>query len=188
MTLRFRLAIVVLLAGLVGVAARADADVSKITIVSRSVWLGGQSFGAIGPYEQIKGFAIGEIDPKDPRNVVITDIELAPKNTRGKVEYRTTFTLRKPVDMSKASGVLFYNVVNRGNRGGPATWDVGGDPGDGFMYNLGQVLLWSGWQGDMPIATLNPDQEGIDVPIARNPDGSPSLARSSSGSSTSPVM
>ncbi len=171
--IRSRLAIVVLVAGLVGVATRADADVTKITIVSRSVWLGGQPFGAIGPYEQIRGFAIGEIDPKDPRNVVITDIGLAPKNARGKVEYRTTFTLRKPVDMSKASGVLFYNVVNRGNRGGPGTWDVGGDPGDGFMYNLGQVLLWSGWQGDMPIATVNPDQEGIDVPIARNPDGSP---------------
>ena len=42
-------------------------------------------------------------------------------------------SLRKPVDMSKASGVLFYNVVNRGNKGGPATWDVGGDPGDGSM-------------------------------------------------------
>ena len=49
------------------------------------------------------------------------------------VEYRTTFTIRKPVDMSHAPGVLFYNVVNRGNRNGPNTWGIGGDPGDGFL-------------------------------------------------------
>ena len=67
MTLRSRIAIVALLAGLIGIAAQADADVTRITIVSRSVWFGGQSFGTIGPYEQIRGFAIGEIDPKDPR-------------------------------------------------------------------------------------------------------------------------
>src|SRR5207247_34561 len=82
------------------------------------------------------------------------------------------FTLRKPIDMTKSAGVLFYNIVNRGGKNGPNTWHVGGDPGDGFMYKLGHVLLWSGWQGDIPIATLNPDQEGIDVPVARNPDGS----------------
>ena len=31
--------------------------------------------------------AYGEVDPKDPLNAVITDIELAPRNSRGNVEY-----------------------------------------------------------------------------------------------------
>ena len=76
--------------------------------------------------------------------------------------------------MTKSSGVLFYNVVNRGNRNGPGTCHYGGDPGDGFMYKLGQILLWSGWQGDMPIARwTRRTGKRIDVPIARNPDGSP---------------
>ncbi len=130
------------------------AEVVRITISSRAPVFDGQSFGTVGPYEDIRGVAFGEIDPRDPKNAVITDIELATRNARGMVEYRTTFTLRKPVDMTRSAGVLFYNIVNRGNRTGPNTWHVGGDPGDGFLYRLGHALLWSGWQGDMPIASV----------------------------------
>ncbi|MCC7043602.1 MAG: hypothetical protein IT183_07055 [Acidobacteria bacterium] len=163
----------VLSAVLASVASPASAEVRRITVSSRAPWQGGQAFGQVGPYEEIRGFVSGEIDPADPKNALITDIDLAPRNARGMVEYRTTFTLRKPVDMSRAAGVLFYNIVNRGNRNGPNTWHIGGDPGDGFLYRLGHVLLWSGWQGDMPIGTVGPEQEAIDVPIARNRDGSP---------------
>jgi hypothetical protein len=163
----------VLSALLAAVASPAVAEVRRITVSARAPWQGGQAFGQVGPYEEIRGFVFGEIDPADPNNALITDIDLAPRNARGMVEYRTTFTLRKPLDMSRAPGVLFYNIVNRGNRNGPNTWHVGGDPGDGFLYRLGHVLLWSGWQGDMPIGTVGPEQEAIDVPIARNVDGTP---------------
>ena len=160
-----------------GMAVPAHADVRTITITARGPALNGQSFGTVGPYEQITGIATGEINPADPRNALITDIDLAPRNARGMVEYRTTFTIRKPVDMSHAPGVLFYNIVNRGNPGGPANWHVGGDPGDGFLYNLGHALLWSGWQGDQPIASVGAGREGIDVPVAKNRDGSPVTGR-----------
>src|SRR5262249_9177134 len=79
--------------------------------------------------------------------------------------------------MSKAPGVLLYNIVNRGNHGGPDVWHVGGDPGDGFLYRMGHMILWSGWQGDMPITFVNPNQEGIDLPIAQNAHGSPGTSR-----------
>ena len=147
------------------------AEVVRITISSRAPVFDGQSFGAVGPYEDIRGVAFGELDPRDPKNSVITDIELAPRNARGMVEYRTTFTLRKPVDMTRSAGVLLYNIVNRGNHNGPNTWHVGGDPGDGFLYRLGHAVLWSGWQGDMPIASVSAVQEGIDVPVAKRADG-----------------
>ena len=50
-----------------------------------------------GPtHERITGKAHGELDPADPKNAVITDIELAPRNARGKVEYVTTFSLVRP--------------------------------------------------------------------------------------------
>jgi hypothetical protein len=153
-------------------AAATQTGVTTITITSRTPAFNNQSFGAVGPYEEIKGIAAGELDPNDRRNALITDIGFAPKNANGRVEYRTTFTLLKPVDMSKSPGVLLHNIVNRGNHNGPDTWHVGGDPGDGLLYRLGHVILWSGWQGDMPISTVSPRQEGIDVPIARNPDGS----------------
>ncbi len=170
-------ALAVALAIGLSVAPRLHAEVVRITITSRQPAFNGQAFGTVGSYEDITGIAYGEIDPRDPRNAVITDIELAPRNARGMVEYRTMFTLRKPVDMTKASGVLFYNIVNRGNHGGPNTFGVGGDPGDGFLYRMGQALLWSGWQGDMPIASVRPGQEGIDVPIAKNADGSAVTSR-----------
>ena len=39
-----------------------------------------------GPaHEKISGKAYGELDPADPKNAVITDIQLAPRNERGKV-------------------------------------------------------------------------------------------------------
>src|SRR5262249_62322219 len=62
--------------------------------------------GAMPAYERLSGTFYGELDPADPKNALITDIRLAPKNARGKVEYVGTFSLMKPVDASKASGVL----------------------------------------------------------------------------------
>src|SRR5437870_5598415 len=123
----------------------ADARVTKIVISqTTSPLFAGRSFGTAGQYEQIKGTASGEIDPNDSRNAVITDIQLAPRNARGMVEYVATFTLVKPVDMSKASGLMTYEVVNRSSHLLPGRYNVGGDPGDGFLYNTGDVLLWSG--------------------------------------------
>lgn len=152
-----------------------DARVTKITITkTTSPMFNGQSFGSVGQYEEIKGIAVGEIDPADRRNSVITDIPLAPRNANGKVEYRTTFTIVKPVDMSKGQPVMLYNVPNRGNHSLPNAFLFGNDPGDGFIYKLGHTMVWSGWQGDQPISTVDTaTQEGIDVPIAKLPDGSP---------------
>jgi hypothetical protein len=45
------------------------------------------SFGPVGQYEKLAGRAYGEVDPGDPRNAVVTDIGLAPRNAGGKVEY-----------------------------------------------------------------------------------------------------
>ncbi|HUP39078.1 MAG TPA: alpha/beta hydrolase domain-containing protein [Vicinamibacterales bacterium] len=110
-----------------------------------------------GPtHERITGKAYGELDPADPKNAVITDIELAPRNARGKVEYVTTFTLVRPTEMMRASGVLVYTVVNRG--GGNAT-----------PHPDGHVTFVSGWQGDIVPTSTN---YTIEVPVAKNRDGS----------------
>src|SRR3954468_7388239 len=63
-------------------------------------------------YEMLRGRAFGTLDPADPRNTVITDLQLAPRNAQGLVEYVSTFSLAKPLDMGKASGVLWYELVN----------------------------------------------------------------------------
>src|SRR5262245_48197363 len=62
----------------------ADPKITQITLESRrSPVQGGKSFGDVGTYETLTGQAHGEIDPKDPLNQIITDIELAPRNPRG---------------------------------------------------------------------------------------------------------
>ena len=162
---------------LVIAAGTTEGRVTKITIASKSLLFNGQSFGAIGTYEQIKGTATGEIDPNDRRNSVITDIAFAPRNANGRVEYTTSFTIYKPVDMSRASGVMTFEVVNRGNHIlssaglSGSTPRNSGDPGDGLLYRDGHVYLWSGWQGDLPQAAVGATQEWISVPTAKGPNG-----------------
>jgi hypothetical protein len=157
----------------------AQARVTGITAGAPTLLFDERTFGDAGAYEQIRGTATGELDPLDPHNAVITDILLAPRNGNGKVQYTTTFTLFKPVDMSKASGVMVYEVVNRGNKILPGFLNVGtstsNPAGDGFLYRTGNVYLWSGWQGDI---AFNPalTTETIDVPVVSGVSG-PTFAR-----------
>jgi hypothetical protein len=158
--------IVLVVAALPALAMPAGARVKRIIIdkgKSESRAYDGKSFGAAGQYEKIVGRAYGELDPADPHNTIIQDIQLAPRNSHGMVEYVATFTLIKPVDMAKGSNVMLYEVVNRGRK-----VERGGS-------ERGDTYLFSGWQGDIPPAySLDGDApETIQVPIAKNPDGSP---------------
>jgi hypothetical protein len=138
--------------------ATLHARVTRMVIEQReSPAYKGQSFGKAGQYETVSGRFYGELDPKDPHNAIITDIQLAPRNARGMVEYSATFAISKPVDMSHASGVLFYNVPNRGNGAPTPSAD-------------GHVSVVGGWQGDV---IPRPGLQTITVPVAKNPDGSP---------------
>ena len=96
---------------------------------------------------------LGELDPADPKNALITDIELAPKNAQGKVEYIASFRIRKPKDMSLASGLLWHDVPNRGG-------NVNLTP---YLFSAGDAQLLSGWQGDNAGANP-PTQPGTTVP------------------------
>ncbi|MEO2198254.1 MAG: hypothetical protein ABGY72_19475, partial [bacterium] len=69
----------------------------------------GQVYGDVGAYERLVGRAFGELDPDDPRNALIQDLDLAPRNERGRVEYVVDFVMRKPVDLARSSGVLRYD-------------------------------------------------------------------------------
>ena len=162
------LKVVPLLAGIAAVFATSslEARIVKITIESTTPIQNGQSFGKVGPYERLRGTAFGEIDPADRHNAGITDIQFAAKNANGKVEYKTQFSIDKPVDVSKASGILQYVVPNRG--GIAVAYNRGTD---GFVYNLGEIVLNSAWQGDQPIASQPATALGIDVPIATGVTG-----------------
>src|SRR5579863_246767 len=165
-------------------AAPAHARVKKVQISAKeSPTFGGYSWPGVGQYEKIVGKAFGELDPKDPKNAVIVDLQLAPKNANGKVEYSFDFYLLKPIDLSKGNHKMLYEPPNRGrktiaalNRG------VGGqDPGsvkDGallansFLMPQGYSISFSGW--DASAGDSDADfNTTITLPIARNADGSP---------------
>ena len=89
-----------------GVMAPADARITNIVITTKtSPAFDGQSFGSVGQYEQLDGTASGEIDPRDPLNAVIQDIDLAPQNSRGMVEYSMDLSIVKPIDTSRGRGI-----------------------------------------------------------------------------------
>jgi hypothetical protein len=158
-------------------AAPLHARVTRVVIEHRdSPAYQGASFGQAGRYERLTGHFFGELDPKDPLNAIVTDLGLAPRNQRGKVEYSATFSMAKPVDLAKTSGLLVYEVPNRGRIALAAGATNAGAMAELFKY--GHVMLSSGWQGDIPPAD---GMETMVVPIAKNPDGSsitgPVLAR-----------
>src|SRR5471032_2161445 len=155
----------ILVAASLALASPAAARVKKIVIEKKvSPAFDGAAFGPAGQYETVAGRAFGELDPKDPRNAIITDIKLAPKNAAGMVEYIASFYLVKPIDMSKASHLMWQDAPNRGGR-------LTIVPNE---RNFGDIGLSSGWEGENAGRTVpGPDNDWVIVPIAKNADGSP---------------
>jgi hypothetical protein len=134
----------------------------------------GAEFGPVGAYERLHGTAFGELDPTHALNAGIVNLDEAPRNARGNVEYQSDFRTLKPIDLDRGNGWLLYDVPNRGNQ--PIMPRLnnapeGGHPqnaGNGFLMRQGFTLVWSGWQGDvLPGA----DRLGARLPIARGKDG-----------------
>jgi hypothetical protein len=124
-------------------------------------------------YHQISGRAFGELDPNDPLNAIIQDINLA-KDADGKVRYVASFVLTMPDDLSQSSGLMWHDVPNRGT---PLL--IGA-----VERAFGDIGLASAWQGDNSGlnasngTTVRPtqlvgDRHWLQVPVARNADGTP---------------
>src|SRR5262249_37090018 len=135
---------------LVLVAAPAYADVVRIEVKTRADVLGGQAFGATGPYEKLSGLIYFSIDPRNSANQIIADIDKAPTNAAGKVEFSSDFYLIKPKDPARGNGTLLYEVSNRGGKSMISFFDLASsstDPsttahfGDGFLLEKGFTLL-----------------------------------------------
>jgi len=155
---------------LLGLLSPAEARITKITIASTVPAYGGAAFGSVGAYEFVTGVAFGEIDPGDERNRIIQDIELAPRNARGRVEYSTKFQILKPVDESKGNHMMLFEIVNRGNELDPGFFNIGvtaaNPQGDGFLEKQGLTLVWAGWQADLVAPASNPGLITMSAPTA----------------------
>ena len=183
--LRLRAAVITAIAagGTLIAAPAADARITRIDVTStESPTFGGYSWPGVGQYEKLVGKAYGEISPTDPKNSVIVDLNLAPRNANGNVEYAVDFYILKPIDLSKGNHKMMYEPPNRGRK----TWNAlarmpaGNDPGSvtdnatlaqSFLMPRGYTIVFSGW--DASAGTDNSNfNTTITLPVAKNPDGS----------------
>ena len=140
-------------------AAPLSADVVRIEVQTRSDLAGGQVFGSAGAYEKLAGKIYFAVDPSLPANKIVTDVDKAPRNSAGKVEFSSDFYLIKPKQIEKGNGAVLYEVSNRGGKGmlgffnhaaGSLDPSSQAEMGDGFLMKQGFTLLWVGWQFDPP--------------------------------------
>lgn len=150
----------------------ARAEVVRLEVRDRRDWAPGRVFAA-GAYEILSGTAWYEIDPDSPQARDITDVRLAPRNVRGKVEYHGPFLILRPKQADKSNGAVVFEVANRGSdqtngilfdasdfeltKPAGAT-EVGRAP----LFDRGYMFAWAGWQSD-----LAGDAFGLVVPRAR---------------------
>src|ERR1700686_3690467 len=165
------------LAGLLLLTTAAQARVTRIEILRTEPFAGGEAFGTVGAYEKVVGRFHGELDPAGPLNAGIVDLDKAPRNARGQVEYSADFFILRPVDLAKGNGALLYDVNNRGNKraliqfnSAPASNDptTPAQAGNGFLMREGFSVAWSGWIPALPAANNN---LRIELPIAATADG-----------------
>src|SRR5712671_2581068 len=89
-------------------------EVTRVEISRRQDVLGGKAFGAVGAYEKLVGKVYYAVAPENPHNRIIADLDKAPRNNQGKVEFSSDLFIIKPKDPAHANGVLLFDVVNRG--------------------------------------------------------------------------
>ena len=173
----------VVLGGLLGglPPVPADARVVRIEVERTAPYAGGKAFGDAGAFERLDGTVHMEVDPDDPLNAVIVNLDRAPRNDRGMVEFSAPFFIVKPVDMARGNRKLLYGINNRGNaielpfQTFPSL-APGADPesGDGLFFRLGYTFVDAGWAGDV---TTTAARLGANLPVAVQADGSPIVSR-----------
>ena len=120
------------------------AEVTRIEVTGREVL----SDAAVDfSYEGIQGVVYFTLDPEHHANEVIADIDYAPLNSDGLVEFSADFKLMVPPP-ELANGGLLYNVNNRGRNAGSS----GLPPEISLQHPLsrrGFTYLVSGWINEL---------------------------------------
>ncbi len=127
-------------------------------------------------YEKIVGIAHFAVDPRDPRNAVIADIDKAPVNAAGKVEFSGDICILRPLNDAAANGIALVDVVNRGRKTIVTTFDsraqadpaADADLGDAFLTRQGYTLVFVAWEFDVRRSATS---MGLEVPGAPNATG-----------------
>jgi len=155
-------------------ASSADTHVTRVEILSRADIQDGRAFGLAGAYERIIGRVYFAVNPENIHNRQIVDLDRAPRNAQGEVEFSADLYLFKPKDMTKGNNAVLFEVSNRGGKGilrlvnGGNTSDPNNEFGDGFLLREGYTIAWLGWQFDVADQGQN---LRLSAPVAHDPGG-----------------
>jgi hypothetical protein len=165
MAIRMFLGLVALIA-----SSAATAEVVRVELLERSEWVGGRNF-AVGKYERLVGTVFYEIDPNSAAAKDVADIQLAPRNAQGKVEYSGPFLILRPMDPFKANGTTLVEIANRGGvqtngsfyQASPMALinNQTNDISYAGVFDRGYTVAWVGWQADLDSKAF-----GLTVPRA----------------------
>ena len=144
----------------------------RIEITERILFAEGAEFGTSGAYERLVGRAWYAVDPGAPAQAGIVDLDKAPRNADGLVEFAADVMILKPVDMARGNRRLFFGYGNRANKrelqffnDAPPTNDPRtlAHAGNGFLFRRGYTIVWGAWEGDILPGN---GRLVLDVPVA----------------------
>ena len=141
---------------------------------TREPFADGRCFEDTGPYERLVGRAHFAVDPESPAYSEVVDLDKAPRNSEGLVEYTADLCILKPIGPGNRR--LFFGYGNRGNKrelqffndapasNAPRTLR---DAGNGFLMRRGYTVVWAAWEGDL---LPGDGRMLLEVPVARDGD------------------
>jgi hypothetical protein len=151
------------------IGSLAQARVVRVEVSSRGDIQEGKPFGNAGAYEKIVGRVYFAVDPSNLHNRQIVDLDKAPRNAHGEVEFSADLYLLKPKDMSKGNQAVLFEVSNRGGRGILSLANGReGEFGDGFLMRQGYTIAWVGWEFDL---SSQGEHLRLSAPVAHDPGG-----------------
>ena len=150
----------------------------------------------MGAYELLEGTAHYAVDPLQARNQGITDLDLAPRNSAGQVEFSADFAMLQPVNSDRGNRRILFDVVNRGRKTAlgmnsvPAATDPTAplEAGNGYLMRRGYTVVWGGlagrravharthrtaWAGSRRPRGAPDRQDYVPVPVQRTHPGVP---------------
>jgi hypothetical protein len=136
-------------------AAAAHARVVRVEVTSRKdIWN--------GRYELLRGRVHFAVDPANVHNSVVVDLDKAPRNAQGEVEFSSELSMMRP--KTGGNDALVFEVSNRGGTSMLAK----DEPNSPFLVERGYTVAWIGWQFD-----VRPDEHRVhlDAPPAKGVRG-----------------
>ena len=79
------------------------AEVARVEISRREDVLSGRAFGHTGAYEKLYGRVYYSVSPDNPHNKIIVDLDKAPRNAKGRVEFSSDLFILRPKDPAKGN-------------------------------------------------------------------------------------